>query len=92
MGPQESLDHLELVDVQVAQRVGTFLGLGALLATLDATFELAAVDQAGQQVMAGVIGQLAVELTAFADVVENKDGAADVAVTPSRMGAAVLST
>src|SRR5690606_8057377 len=40
-------------------------------------FELASVDQAGEDVVARVIRELAIELAAFADVVEHQHAARD---------------
>src|SRR5580658_3622167 len=75
------VDDLELVDVEVAQRVGGFARLGALQRALQAALEFAAVDQPGQQVVAGVVGEPAVELARFADVVEHQHAAGHVAGT-----------
>ena len=69
------VDDLELVEVEVAQRVGRLARLGAAQRPLEPLLELAAVDEAGQHVVARVVGELAVQLAALADVVEHQHAA-----------------
>src|SRR5690606_18621633 len=72
------VDDLELVDVQVAERVGGFTRLGALQRPLEAALELATVDQASEQIVTGVVGEAPVELAGLADVVEHEHAARNV--------------
>src|SRR6185295_19349464 len=59
------VDDLELVDVEVAQRVTRLAGLGTLQGALDAALELTAVHETGQQVVRSVVREAAVELAAL---------------------------
>src|SRR5579862_4191888 len=56
------VDDLELIDVEIAERVGGFACLRALQRALEAGLELAPVDEPGEQVVARVIRQPPVEL------------------------------
>jgi hypothetical protein len=70
------VDHLELVEVEVQHHVPS-VGVVAhgLQAFGDAAFELAAVDQAGQRVVRGLVGQRALQAPLLAHVVEHHDHA-----------------
>ncbi len=74
--PAAVVDDLELIDVQVTQGVGGFARLGALQRPLHARLELAAIDQTREQIVAGVIGQPAVQFPRLAHVMENQNAAA----------------
>ncbi len=86
------VDDLELVEVEVAQRVRRLAGLRALQRTFHAALELAPVDQAGQQVVAGVIGQAPVQLARSRTRRGTPARRRCTLPAPSRIGAAVLST
>src|SRR5579862_7293362 len=83
------VDDLELVDVEVAERVGGLARLGALQRPLETALELTAVDESRQEIVARVVGEAPVELARLADVVEHEDAAGDVplAVADRRRGA-----
>ena len=69
------VDHLELVEVEVEQHVLAPLGAGAADGALQADLELAAVDQAGQRVVAREVDHLALHAAELGDVLEHQDGA-----------------
>ncbi len=73
------VDDLELVEIHVAQRVLRFARTPHLQRPLQAGLELAPVHQARQHVVAGVVGQAAVQLARLADVVEYQHAADDLA-------------
>jgi len=75
------VDDLELVDVEIAQRVGGLARLGALQRPLHAALELAPVHQPGEQVVARVVREAAVELARLAHVVEHQHAPGHVAGT-----------
>src|SRR6185437_1831703 len=77
--PARVVDDLELVDVEVAESVGSLARLGALQSALEAALEFAAVDEPGEEVMARMIGQAAVELARLRDIGENQHTAGDPA-------------
>ena len=74
---------LELVQVEVQKRVGSFARFGALERTLDAIFEFPPVYQARQDIVAGVIAQAAVEVPGLTDIVENQHTARNAAAAVS---------
>ncbi len=57
------VDDLELVDVEITQRVAALARLGALQRSFDAALEFAAVDEARQQIVRRVIREAAIQLT-----------------------------
>ncbi len=57
------IDDLELVEVEIAQRIRGFASLRTLQCTLKTTFEFCPIDKAGQDVVAGVVAQSPVQLT-----------------------------
>ena len=69
------VDDLELVHVEVAERVGGLARARAPERALEPRLELATVHQPGEDVVARVIGQLAVQLAALAHVVEHEHAA-----------------
>src|SRR6516225_5534109 len=73
------VDDLELVDVEVAERVGRLACLGALERALEAALELAPVHEPGEQVVARVVGEAAIELARLTHIVEHQHPARDVA-------------
>ncbi len=52
------VDHLELVEIEVAENVARATRLGALHRAIQPPFEFAAIDQIRQQVVGGLVGQL----------------------------------
>src|SRR5688572_991137 len=66
------VDDLELIDVEVTQRVARLARLRALERALDAALELTPVDEAGEQIVRGVVGKATIELAALRDVVEHE--------------------
>ena len=84
------VDDLELVEVEAAQRIGGLARLGALQRPLHPALELAPVDETGQHVVTGVIGQAPVQLARLADVVEDEHAAGyGAAAVTDRGGCAV---
>jgi hypothetical protein len=69
------VDDLELVYVEMAQRIGGLARPRTPERPLEACLELATVDEAGEDVVARVVGQLAVEFPALAHVVEHEHAA-----------------
>ena len=59
------VDHLELVEVKIHHRMVTPELRGALQGQIQPAFELAAVDEAGQGIVTGLIGKLG-DVLAFA--------------------------
>ena len=84
------VDHLELVEIEVQQHVRRAIVAlrAASSASLSAILELAAVDEAGQRVVARLIGQRALQPAFLAHVVEHHDGADEpaAAVADRRRG------
>ncbi len=79
------VDHLELVEIEVAQGVGRLARLGALQRPFQARLEFRPVDKAGEDVVTGVVGEPAVQFARLADIVEHEDRAGHVAaVVPDR--------
>ena len=87
--PAAIVDDLELVDIEVTQRVRRLARLGALERALQPVLEFAPVDQTGKQIVAGVIAEAAIELARLADVVEHQHtaGRAASAIANRRCGA-----
>ena len=79
----------ELVQIQMEQCVTALPRMSRLQGTFQALLELASVRQAGQHVMAGVVGQASLQLTRFGHVVEHEHAAHHLARTtaPWRCGA-----
>src|SRR5690348_14652531 len=67
--PAGVIDDLELVDVEIAERIGSFPRLRTLQRPLQTTFELPPVDAPGEQIVTGMIGEPPLELARLADVV-----------------------
>ena len=90
------VDHLELVQVDVAQRVLGRVDAGTLERLFDAQFELAPVDQTGERVVRGVEAQLAGDVSLSRYVVEHEHRADQIALTTAngsgRVGDRILPT
>ncbi len=71
------VDDLELVQIEDAERIRGLARLGALQGPLHAVFELAAIDQPREDIVAGVIAQAPVQFAGFAHVVEHEHTARD---------------
>ena len=84
------VDHLELVEVEIEEGVLAPVLGGGVEAVLEALLELAAVDQAGERVVAGEIDHLALHAAELGDVLEHQDaaGGAPLAVLDRRDGVA----
>ncbi|MNN11449.1 hypothetical protein D3C81_1244070 [compost metagenome] len=65
------VDHLELVEVQVHQRMGDALRMRPRDRGTDTALELGAVDQAGQSVVAGLVRQPRGMRALLADIVQH---------------------
>ena len=74
------IDDLELVQIEITDRVRGLSSLGALECPFQAILEFAAIDQAGENVMAGVITQTPIQLTGLADIVEHQYPAGHLAL------------
>ncbi len=74
------VDDLELVEIQVTQGIRGFASFSAFQRPLEAIFEFPPVDQARQDVVAGVITKPPVEFTRFAHIVEDEHAARDIAL------------
>ena len=62
--------HLEAIEIEVAQRVRRIAGLRGVHGLLQPPLELAAIDEAGERVVARLIGHLAREAAQLAGVVQ----------------------
>ena len=71
------IDDLELIQVEVQQRIGRLACLGTFQRALETALELAPVDQSRENIVARVVAEPAVELARFADVMENQHAARD---------------
>src|SRR5579862_9211755 len=69
------VDYLELIQIDVQQRIRALPTLRAEHCGVKAIVELAAIDEACQGIMAGLIGQSALEPPLLGDVMEYDDGA-----------------
>ena len=70
------VDHLELVEVEVEEGVlRARSSARGVEAVLQALLELAAVDQAGERVVAREVDHLALHAAELGDVLEHQDGA-----------------
>ena len=69
------VDDLELIEIEAAERIGGLARLRALQRPLHAILELAAVHEAGEHVVARVVGEPPIELARLADVVEHQHAA-----------------
>ena len=78
--PAGIVDDFELVEVEIQQRIRGLACLGAFQCALQAALEFAPVDQPGEDVVAGVVAQAAVEFARLADVVEYEHAARDDAL------------
>ena len=80
------VDHLELVEVEVGQRMRAgFLTQGAQQAG-EPALELEAVDQAGQRVVGGLVGHLLGDAPLLGHVVQHQHHAGDAAVAVAQRG------
>jgi len=68
--PAGVVDHLELIEIQIKQRVLGRRGVGGPELHLQLRLECAAVVQAGQFVVGGLVQQLLGVLALAADVVQ----------------------
>jgi hypothetical protein len=84
------VDDLELVEVQVAEGVVGAAGAGLLQGALEVPIECLAVEQAGQLVVSGLVGELEAEQAPVAHVLEDDHGAHDAAVQVADRGAGAL--
>src|SRR5689334_7893132 len=66
------VDDLELIDIEIAQGVGGLACLRALERALQSALELAPIHQPSEQVMAGVIGQTAIQFARLTNVMEHQ--------------------
>ena len=77
--PTGVVDDLELIQVDVQQRVRTFMALRALQCFSQPVVELAPIDQPGQRVVARLIGQRPLEPALLGDVAKYDHRTDDVA-------------
>ena len=81
------VDHLEQVEVEVAQRVHRAAFAGAIKRLLQVLFELAPVEQTRERVVRRLVGDFAPERAHLGDVAEYQHGAENVALgTTNRRG------
>ncbi len=73
------VDDLELVDIEITQRVGGFPGFRTLQCPLDTAFKLTPVHEAREKIVTRVVGKTTVELARLAHVMEYQHAAGDVA-------------
>ena len=73
------VDDLELIEIDVAQRERSLARPRALDRALQPRLELAPIHQPGQDVVARVVRELAIQLAALADVVEHQHAAEHIA-------------
>ena len=71
------VDDLELVEVEIHHRVMPALLARAGERAVQAMLELAPVDESGQRIVAGLVGQLGGELALAAHVVQHQHDAGD---------------
>ncbi len=92
------IDQLEMVQVDVAQRVRTTFAAHLQQRAFEQAFDLAPVDQAGQRVMAGVVLDLARQCMVLADVFDDREhrqgaaGAAHTGAAPAAPDQAAITT
>lgn len=67
------VDQLEVVQVDVAQRMRTTVGPDLQQRAFQQAFDLAAVDQAGQRIVAGVMLDLARQCMVLADILDDRE-------------------
>ncbi len=85
------VDHLELVEVEVQQHVAhAFAAAGGEQRLVEARLELAAVDQAGQRVVARLVDERPLQPPLLAHVVEDHDHADQSTATVTDRGGRVL--
>ena len=77
------VDGLEAVEVQVAHHVALAAGARDLERLAEAALELAAVDEAGERVVARLVGHLLRQAAQLAHVVQHHRDAVDVAGGPA---------
>ena len=85
------VDDLELVEVDIAERIGSLAGLRALERALEPRLEFAPVDQPGQHVVARVVATGAGSARAIRETSWNTSTPPVTVPLPSRIGEAVLS-
>ena len=68
------VDYLELIQVDVQQRIGAVPALRAEHRRVKAIVEFPAIDEPRQRVMAGLVGQRALEASFLGDIMEYDDG------------------
>ena len=74
------VDHFELVEIHVEEDVLALFGAGAPDRPFQADLELAPVDEAGQRVVAREVDHLALHAAQLSDVLEDQDGADQLAL------------
>ena len=84
------VDQLELVEVHVAEGVGDRARAGLLQGALEVAVEGVAVEQAGQLVVARLVGELQGHQPLVRDVLEDQDGADDPPFPGADGGAGAL--
>ncbi len=85
------VDHLELIEVEVQQHVTyAFAAAGGEQRLVEARLELAAIDQAGQRVVARLVDKRPLQPSLLADVVENHHDADQSTAAVTDRGRRVL--
>src|SRR5690606_28002269 len=84
------VDDLELVEVEVQERVAQPFLVGAVEGRDEPVLELATIDEAGQRVVRSLVGKLPEQARLAADVVEHHHRADDVADTVADRGGGIL--
>ena len=74
------IDQLEAVEVEEAERVVRIAGLGGVDRLLQAALEFAPVDQAGERVMARLVGHLPRDAAQLAGIVQHEHGTERAAI------------
>ncbi len=69
------VDDLELIEVHVQQHVLAFAALGVGDRVLETHVEFATIDEPGERVVAGLVGQRALEPSLLGDIAEHDDRA-----------------
>ena len=84
------VNDLELVEIQVQQRVGRLARPGTLQRTLEAILELTTIDQPGQDVVTRVIAETTIQLTGLRNVVEHEHAPGDHSLAVANRGGRTL--
>src|SRR5210317_156969 len=74
------VDDLKLVEIDIKQRMRFFVVVFDYVeGDTQSILEFAAIDQAGERVMRSLVAKLAEQARFLADIVEDHDGADDIA-------------